>query len=185
MNKTDVLIALLYAPDRHNREAAGVDGITRLEKLLFLSEKEGGLSVGEGGRYKFVAFRMGPWSSDVYDEIDFLESLGLVESRTIRHSDPSDRAHDDELLSSAILDKYDTSSTNPEDHSEHYRLTDKGRKKALEIWENLPAEEKQKLIKIKQKFNSMNLRQLLRYVYQKYPEYTSESEIKDYLGIKE
>jgi hypothetical protein len=185
-NKVELLLALLYAGE--HEEATPIEGITRLEKMLFLLKiEEGFLSQSETqDTFNFVPFRMGPWSSEVYDEVDFLESLGLLEKESNLKQSPADAAHDDELFNDLVLDKYQKqSSVNLDENAEIFRLTEKGKKKAKEVWSKLSVEEKNKIISIKYKYNTMNLKQFLRYVYKQHPEYTTASEIKDYLGIKE
>jgi hypothetical protein len=126
---------------------------------------------------------MGPWTGEVYDEVDFLESIGLLSRRESGSKSAEDIAHDERLFSDALLDKYQKNSSANDKSTEQFRLSEAGRHKALEIWNRLTSEEKTSIIQIKKRFNGMNLRQLLRYVYQKYPKYASESEIKESLGL--
>src|SRR2546425_1962281 len=84
-NRTNLILALLYAPDGSGRESAPILGVTRLEKLLFLLTKEAGLLTNADNeeRFSFIPHKFGPFSSEVYDEVDFLEALGLVDSRRV------------------------------------------------------------------------------------------------------
>lgn len=184
-NKAELLLALLVSDQSGAAVPTAVVGITRLEKLLFLLKIQERLlrDVQDTDDFHFVPFRMGPWTNEVYDEVDFLESLGLVDKKTIGDQTAADAAHDDELFSEGILDKYQKQSTASDEETEVFSLTEKGRKKALEIWQRLPEEDRRKLTKIKRQFNKMSLRQLLRYVYTHFPEYTTESEIKQSLGL--
>jgi hypothetical protein len=184
--RSDLVLALLFANDTTSINTPNpIGGITRLEKLLFLLKKEAGFlkEVSASDDFHFVPFKMGPWTGEVYDEIDFLESLGLVSRRLTQEQSPEDAAHEDELFSDLILDKYQKGDLQTDGEGEVFSLTDKGKKKALEIWERLSTEERQKIVAIKRQFNTMNLRQFLRYVYKKYPEFTTESEIKGELGL--
>jgi len=189
-NKTDLLLALLYAgknlsPDQQSSEP--VIGITRLEKLLFLLKKDEGfletVPDPERNDFHFVPFRMGPWTHEVYDEVDFLESLGLLTKEGRGKRSVADAAHDDELFSEMALDKYQKTAANIEEEIEVFSLTEKGKKKAAGIWNRLIEGEKKSIINLKKKFNKMDLRQFLRYVYKKHPEYCAESEIKSYLNV--
>jgi uncharacterized protein len=184
-SKAELLLSLLYSNDGSQNHAAIV-GITRLEKLLFLLKHETKLLSTKKNQdfFNFVPFRMGPWSQDVYDETDFLESLGLLDKKKAGETNPEDKSHDNELFGSIVLTNYqknDFSSSN--ESAEKFELTDKGRNIARKIWERLSEDEKKSIAHIKSRFNKMNLRQFLRYVYNKYPEYTTKSEIKEYLGI--
>ncbi len=186
-NKTSLLLALLYAGKEENSASSPfsshIVGITRLEKLLFILKLDEGFlaDVGEKDDFSFVPFRMGPWTNEVYDEVDFLESLGLLKKKSEKNRSAADAVHEDELFDSLILDKYEEDAACVNQDTEVFSLTEEGKKKALEIWNRLTSLEKPKIINVKRKFNNMNLKQFLRYVYKKYPEYTTESEIKDYV----
>lgn len=184
-NKADLMLALLFAGERPVSDvtATSVVGITRLEKLLFLLKLDEGFlqGVSEKDNFNFIPFKMGPWSNEIYDEVDFLESLGLLTKGSKEKRSAIDAEHDNELFSGMVLDKYQKSASSVDEECEVFKLTDSGKVKAKEIWDRLADEEKKRLIELKSKFNKMNLKQFLRYVYKKYPEYTTESEIKDYL----
>jgi hypothetical protein len=184
-NKTDLLLTLLLDANNNDISSDMIIGITRLEKMLFLLQMEKGFlkNNAKQDRFDFVPFRMGPWTNEIYDEIDFLESLGLVEKKNSKEKSASDQAHNDELFNSAIIDKYQKDYRPPESESERFSLSSKGKAKALEIWNKLSDVEKDQIISIKKRFKNLNLRQLLRYVYKNYPEYTTESEIKGLLDI--
>jgi len=187
-NKTELLLLLLYASDgpTSSPSAAPIVGITRLEKLLFLAKLEQSFlhDAPYEQDFHFVPFKMGPWTQEVYDEVDFLESLGLLAKEQRGELSVEDEAHNDELFSDLVLDKYQKSSIALDETTDAFQLTSEGRKKAAEIWGRLSLEERQKLMALKRRFNNMSLKQLLRYVYNKYPEYTSASEIKEYLNIR-
>lgn len=187
-NKTELLLLLLYASDGQTSSpsAAAIVGITRLEKLLFLAKLEQSFlhDAPYEQDFHFVPFKMGPWTQEVYDEVDFLESLGLLAKEQQGELSVEDEAHNDELFSDLVLDKYQKSSLALDETTDAFQLTSEGRKKAAEIWGRLSLEERQKLMALKRRFNNMSLKQLLRYVYNKYPEYTSASEIKEYLNIR-
>jgi len=185
-SKADLVLVLLYADAGQRNDPTPVTGITRLEKLLFLLKLDEGFlkDAPDTETFNFIPFRMGPWTQEVYDEVDFLESLGLLSKDSSEKRSAADAVHDDELFSNLVIDKYQKSAAESSEDAEVFRLTDAGKKKALMVWNRLSEDEKSKLMRIKRQFNSMNLRQLLRYVYNKHPEYTTESEIKDYLNLK-
>jgi hypothetical protein len=188
-NKTELLLLLLYAGEPTGTfmaASAPVVGITRLEKLIFLAKFDQALLEPDTPQqdFTFLPFRMGPWTQEVYDEVDFLESLGLLTKERGTEYAPEDEAHDDELFSDLVLDKYQRRSMAVDEGTDVFKLTEEGRTKAAEIWTRIPHDEKQKLIALKRRFNNMNLRQLLRYIYKKYPQYTTESEIKESLNIR-
>ena len=183
-NKADLLLTLLYTGEGSSGDiqlSTSVSGITRLEKLLFILKVDERFLTGvsEKNDFKFVPFRMGPWSHEVYDEVDFLESLGLLTKKGGEKRSAADAAHNTKLFSEMIVDKYEKNSSPLDEQVEIFTLTDKGKNKALEIWKRLSNNERQRLILIKRQFNNMNLKQFLRYVYKKHPEYATNSEILD------
>lgn len=187
-NKTELLLALLYAsdtPSALSSRLSPIVGITRLEKLIFLAKIEQGLLAGanDDQDFHFVPFKMGPWTQEVYDEVDFLESIGLLSKEQRPEGSAEDEAHNDQLFSDLMLDKYQKNVSSNE-ATDAFQLTEQGKKKATEIWDRLSTDEKQKLVSLKRRFNNMNLKQFLRYVYNKYPQYTEASEIKEYLSIR-
>lgn len=178
-NKTELLIALLYANNQQS-----IEGITRLEKILFLLKKEAGFlaTTTEDKNFNFVPFKMGPWSQEVYDELDFLDSLDLLNRSKSRKHQEEDLIHNDELFDSMILDKYQKDELEYYNNStEKFQLSEKGQNIAKKLWTKLKDDEKNKIQTLKSKYNKMNLKQFLRYVYAKYPQYASKSEIKEYL----
>lgn len=180
-NRAELILSLLYANESIPKP---IVGMTRLEKMIFLlTKQESVLSDVKDEKYTFVPFRMGPWSNEVYDEIDFLESLGLVKKRNSHSIEPAEKAETKELFNTLIIEKYQRNVVNTQQVSEILGLTEKGIEKAKSLWNRLNDEEKKKIVNIKNTYNNMNLRQLLRYIYNKYPEYTTESEIKEYLEI--
>jgi len=61
-----------------------------------------------------------------------------------------------------------------------YLLTSKGKNNANKIFENdLTANERKDLIEYTNQFKRYSVTELLKYVYEKYPEVTEKSEFKD------
>lgn len=162
-------------------------GITRLQKLLFLAEKEGGVRPSNSD-FEFTAYKAGPCSTKLYDDIEFLENLGLLEGQVVGEANPFEAAEinklsfEDLMGEDALSDSSDGGGPNsPDAYQERvFRLTEKGRKKI----EDLISDNQYKPIiegirKIKSKYGKYSLADLLYYVYTKYPGMTTESEIKD------
>lgn len=78
VRKTDLLLLLLDAHDRRP-----VVGLTRLVKLLFLAQMEvlpdEPLRAHGCAPFEFVAHRFGPFTFDIYDEIELLRSVGMAD----------------------------------------------------------------------------------------------------------
>ena len=78
----DLLVLLLYAKGSTGTVKEEVSDTTRLVKLLYLLVKEGGFS-----RLKkdldFEPKDFGPWSGDVFDAIEALKELGLIQTQNL------------------------------------------------------------------------------------------------------
>ena len=80
LDREDVLLLLLSAlsdPNAKQRMA----GITRLEKMMFLLQKETEFSGKLHNKFNFEAWKFGPFSKEIYEDLDLLASLDLVEIR--------------------------------------------------------------------------------------------------------
>lgn len=184
-NKSHLVLALLHAPDIIEKENAPIEGITRLEKMVFLINQETKIlsNLPEGDSFEFKPYKMGPFSSQIYDEVDFLEALQLVESRKVSSDVSLGLVEEKLFFDDQTLDKYQKSESIDIEEIKIYKLTPRGRDVAKNIFGSLQKEDRDFLINLKKKFNHMNLKQFLRYVYKKYPEFTTESEIKEYLNL--
>ena len=74
MKKSDLILLLLNGDNRYP-----INGITRFEKLVFLTQKEV-LDKSDSVKVKFDfgPDRFGPLSMEIYDELDFLKSVGMI-----------------------------------------------------------------------------------------------------------
>lgn len=149
--RTDVVFILFY-------HAGSIHGVTKLQKLLFLVEKETKFfeKYGDELAFEFTAHKMGPFSKHVYEEIRFLQQLKAIET------EPMASNSDGEELTNKV-----------------FHISPKGEKIASELSNQLNSEYDDELNGLVKKYNPMELRELLRYVYEQYPEFTTESEIKD------
>lgn len=127
-----------------------VDGVTRFQKLVFLAQEEAGL----GDLFTFESHKYGPFSKELYKGLDELESKNLVRQEKVRT-----RSGNEKIV---------------------YTLTGRGQQ-VLKHYLNNDEEDVKPVFdavqKIKQEHNDKPLERLLRYVYNKYPDYTGESEI--------
>lgn len=157
--RTDVVFLLFYY-------AEVVEGVTKLQKLLFLIEQETEFfeAYQEDIAFEFAPYKMGPFSEHVYEEIEFLLSLNAIES------EPLDRTFQT-VGDSAIAEK-------------RFSITPKGQKIAIELENQLEVEYREELQTVVGRYNQMALTELLEYVYQEYPAYAAESEILDELDIE-
>lgn len=155
-----LILALIYAPSKHG-ESESIEGITRMEKMMFLLTSEHFNTVFKELNYKGDNF--GPFSDRLVDQIENLVDLKLIE-RT-KSSSP-DLADEFVYFSDAkIPDKF--------------QLTKYGEVIAKKFFDELSDDDKKRIIGIKKRFNSIPLDSLLYFVYNNVPkEYLDNSRIK-------
>jgi len=183
------LILLLISLKPSGDIGEEIGGVTRLQKLLFLLEKEEGVTPqGEG--FEFVPYKAGPYSSRLYDDIEFLENLGLLQSEVVAEATDAEaaevaleEAEADRLSFEDLMGDGGSSKqrSNPDVYEERrFRLSPKGLgriKEQLESGQYKPVVDG--IRKVKSRYSAYSLNDLLYHVYTKYPEMTDESEIKD------
>ena len=205
-----LLVLLIHAPGTSGRINEPVKGITRLQKLLFLTHQETDVSKQLQHAYRFSPYRFGPYSSEVYDDIEYLESFDiLVQSNNPNPVSPPSRgivqlprplaveaqkrarasAPDvvearleyEDLFEDDIAD----STLSSEFEARLFALTSYGLRRATQSLQSMPPalsnRVSESLADIKRQYNRLTLRNLLRYVYAHYPTWTQESEIAELL----
>lgn len=173
----DLMLALLYAPGKSGTSGEPIDGITRLQKFLFLLKQGTGPKtlVAQAKEYDYRPYKMGPFSEGVREDLQILQSAGLLRTEKLEYllTDDADRS----------LDDPDRESTVKRVESNRFILTPEGLRAGKDLWTGMPAAEREGLAEFKKFFNSLSLRQLLIFVYEKYPKYAVASEIKEQLGF--
>ena len=181
----DLLLLLLYAKGSTGEYNEEIPGITRLEKLMYLLLKEGGFEEILKDDIHFEPYDFGPYSSEVYDLLESFREMDIVNIRTKRYDTFKEVI--DELLYRELEDQPIISKGRI---MEVYSLTqDKGMKliEVLKERGRITEEDIGIVERIKSKYNGLNLDNLLRHVYTKYPESTGKSKIIDKilgLGIR-
>lgn len=143
--------------------AGDVDGMTRLQKLLFLIEKESEFNdIYKEISFDFEPYKYGPFSEQVYDEVGFLLNLGALE---------------------AVEPDYEMENIDADEEDElrgkRFKLTEKGEKICAELGETLKDETERDMQEVVDEYSTMTNDELLEYVYKQYPDYTVESKIKE------
>lgn len=178
-NSKDILLLLLHTPTQ--KGAQGIIGRTRIIKLVYLFQKEiypkfknDNITLKEA---EFKAWNFGPWSKDVYEDIEFLTNAQFISVSKSDEEPSFGEVAESELWENAIsledeaIDEYS---------QENFDLTDLGRGfTESKKWNQLSDDQKDVLVGFKEHFNSMPLYALLRYVYTKYPDSTVKSKILD------
>jgi hypothetical protein len=163
----DLILLLLAAPTQIADAQNRINGITRLEKLMFLAVREQGLNDFVDDDYVFEPYHYGPYSKKVYEEVDVLEQAGLLVDE---HSYGGESLDEMEAVY-AVQDQR-------EGVERRFHLTPNGQKVAALLAADR-ADVVQKLSTIKDAYAGMPLPRLVRYVYKSYPETTERSIIRD------
>ena len=140
------LLLMLYA-----NNGTPIKGKIRLEKMIFLLDqliRRKHLHIADK-LYDFRAYSYGPFSEDVYDDVELLKDLGLLR-----------KEGSEENPSYEITEKGKT-------------LIEKMIEKGV-MPESLLGE----VERIKRRWNCVDLYSLLRYIYENYKEYTQKSLIR-------
>ncbi len=164
-------------------------GITRLQKFLFLLQQEYGVVLQGDHALAFKPYKAGPYSKKIYDDLELLENLGLIESTATGDATEAEHAaledltfghllgSDAESLSSESAELAETSDSFDE---RRFRLTPAGKSRVEEILKNNATEPfAEGIRKVKSRFANHSLQDLLHYVYTKYDDWTGESEIRE------
>ncbi len=162
----EILLALLYVKGKWSRPGDPVDGALRMMKAVFLLSLETRLRRYRG--YRFRAYKFGPFADEVYTDLERLKKGGLVDiSGPWREKDAARRK------ASAV----------------RFKLTPEGLEAAKGIVERVRRADPDlvdEIRRVKSKLSWATRDEFLRYVYARYPEMTTKSEIaKEISGLEE
>lgn len=171
----DAIVLLLGAPARSPTLRGRIEGITRLEKLVFLLERETELGELLTEQPDFEPHNFGPFSSKVYQAVETLEAAGLITDSASLAPTEEDSWEADQLIGDEPATAFTTRD---------FELTDTGQRYYRALVEELPKDVEPILREFKDRFAGLPLRQLIRYVYSRHPDQTGKSLIRDQiLGI--
>jgi len=165
----DAVVLLLGAPSDTSATSDRIEGITRLEKLLFLLERETDVSDLLTEDADFRSHNFGPFSAKVYHAVDVLAAAGLV-TDSAEVGSTTEESWESDVVLGIGMDPYMTRDIS---------LTDRGRKYYRSLVSELPDSAEEEITELKNRFGSIPLRQLVRYVYKRYPQYTDKSQIRE------
>lgn len=175
----DLVIVLLYSPSKSGKVLEPIETVTRLQKLLFLLQQDIRLVhlVKRAEAYQYEARSMGPYSEKLSNDLQELESAGVIVGKQMQEwiGDDGDVV--------PTLDDFDMPGREPK-RFESYRFSlslDLGQKSGKALWDSLARKDRQGLVDFKAFFNSLSLRQLLIFIYGKYPRFTGASMIREQL----
>lgn len=167
--ETDDAVVLVLGPETQSMPAGRLNGITRLEKLVFLLEQENDIGKLLTEAPEYESHNFGPFSKKVYEAVDMLEAAGLLRRRTVSAGSAEDTWESQDVLGTEDVAQY---------AERQFELTDDGKRYYQALLKEMPRGTERKLQQFKQAFATMSLRQLLRYVYERYPQYTDKSIIR-------
>ena len=179
----DLLMLLLYARGHRGQRCEPIRGRTRLMKMAFLFDKEVKQKlahgrVGEVDLPEFKAYSFGPFSAQVFRDLEFLVDAQFVAPSDVAGAAPPEEEVEEYRYWQAI-DGEQEDAEYPEQEQE-FRLTALGREFVEgEFAATLSPEEWAVLDAFKARCTSAPLRSILRYVYTRYPETTRKSKIRD------
>lgn len=164
----DAIVLILGAPSDAPALQGRVEGITRLEKLVFLLERESeiGSLLTEDPAYR--ADNFGPFSVKVYQAVETLAAADLIKD-SAELSQSTEDAWETSQIVGTETDPYST---------RNFTLTARGERYYRALIRELPRDAEALLAQFKTRFAPLPLRQLIRYVYTKYPDFTHKSLIK-------
>jgi uncharacterized protein len=161
----DVVVLLLGAPTRAKSLKDRIEGVTRLEKLVFLLQHETQLGKQLGVDADFTGHNFGPFSAKIYQAVELLNAAQIIQdSANIAPTDDDAWENDNVIYGESDLsDRYST---------RNFSLTERGRRYYQALIKDLPPGTEDALAEFKERFGRLPLRQLIRYVYEK-PEYAA------------
>lgn len=179
LNGADYLLLLLYL-----NEKKPIYGAIRLTKMMFLFNEEIAPLLKKSGAEcqklpEFIAYNYGPFSKDVYEQIELFRGIKFIQVTNIKTQEEMAEVDDWEEMAFTEEVSSQGYSLNTNGSYYKYQLLSVGEKFVKEnIIDELTAEQISILSKFKEKITELSPKQILKYVYTKYPEYTEKSLIK-------
>lgn len=202
-DKRFTLMLLLYARGATDRLNEPVEGITRVQKLMYLLSKQ--KIISQVRNLKFEEYAFGPYDSEIYDDLAYLRNMRLLDDgapsrlsvqdataeelmqvvnahTAVPVRDPTEFDEDENVsydflmggIAAELPDRYQT---------ERYSLSALGIKAVEQRLSRVTDPNLPKVLStienIKTRFNQMRLRELIQYVYETYPDSAKNSVIAD------
>ena len=185
LTKGDIVLLLLYA-----NNCSPIVGRTRFQKILFVFEKEIFKQYGFNKKieltspslFDFSAYNYGPFSAEAYKLLEFFINIGMVSKRSEDTLESiAEGINDYEIINSDFEQSGGIEDVvlPPRYVDEEYSLEPKGKSYVEDKLLHLYEEKKEILDNFKEKFVNSSLKKILRHVYTKYPDMTTNSKIKN------
>lgn len=180
----DYLLLLLYLDN-----CEPINGAIRITKMMFLFNEEiapllkkKGASICTDDLPNFIAYNYGPFSKDVYEQLELFQSIGFLKVKDLfSHEEMAEVDDWEESAFEADFSEGTSQYFSKQDGKfMQYKLLNLGRKYVQsEIIPYLADGEMDILSEFKRRITSTSPKAILRYVYTKYPNMTENSLIKD------
>jgi len=180
MTGADYLLLFLYLNDKEPIRSA-----VRLTKMMFLFEKEVAPILRKKGTTiddlpDFFAYDYGPFSKDVYEQVELFQSIGFVQVTDLKATEEMSEVDDweepaflNEMVSQDYENRHDGKLM-------QYKLLPRGELYVNQRIKNHVDRDCMGILsKFKTKIIQTPITAILRYVYTTYPEMTEKSLIKD------
>lgn len=167
LDKEDVLLLLLFSMSVEEAKGS-VASITRVEKMMYLLQQETEFSGKLQDKFEYKPWKYGPFSKGIYESLDLLFSLDLVNIESRELANYMEYTERDELKligmeeEEPVLEKV-------------FSLTDRGKRVAENLRGLISKKDWAEFINLKRRFERVPLTALIQYVYRLYPETTTES----------
>ena len=177
---SDYLLLLLYINGKEP-----IKGSVRLTKMMFLFNEQIVPVLKRNGLEseklpEFIAYNYGPFSKDLYEQVDLFTGIGFMQVRDLNENEEMSGV--DNIVEKEFVDECyeDDEETKSENSYREYCITDIGSGFVeSELLGKLTYSQLGLLRQYKKKITEMTMKQLLHYVYTRYPQYAEKSLIKD------
>jgi uncharacterized protein YwgA len=101
----DVLLMLLYAP-QNGEDCVPIEGITRLDKLMFLLSKTNEFSNLFAQDYEFIPYNFGPFATELLDDLEALIAEKVIHRQKSTSIHDASSTRDAEVIDEDIYTLY-------------------------------------------------------------------------------
>lgn len=158
----DAIILLVGAKIKEWPGSLEICGVTRLEKLIFLLENECSTMGWLKASSDFEACDLGPFSNSVYQIVDLLLSAELLQERDSVATDNLDAWEQVNIIGFEASDLI----------TRNFSLSKRGQEYYDFLVQDIDKKALDEISALKNQFAFLPLRQLIRYVHMRYPEFT-------------
>ncbi len=149
-----------------------------LFKVEALKHFRRGTDINEENFYEFFPWNFGPFSSQIYDDLNFFVLRGFIESEAAEGDTTPESAAEWEMWLSASLPD-SSEDTFSEYDEQQFSLTNDGRTFVeSKLYSDLSGSQQRLLASFRANLERKPLRSILQYVYKKYPDSAVNSTIR-------